>query len=99
VRAVRAARETDGGYITVKDEEIIAAIAELGKVGIFAEPAGATSLAGVVKAVHAGIISSEDQVLAINTGSGLKDVRAAMQAIQDPIIIEPSLSALKKVIH
>ncbi|PWB52339.1 MAG: threonine synthase [Anaerolineales bacterium] len=98
VRAVRAARDTGGGYITVKDEEIIAAIAELGKVGIFAEPAGATSLAGVVKAVHAGIIKPEDQVLAINTGSGLKDVRAAMQAIQEPIIIEPSLSALQKVI-
>jgi len=37
VRAVRAARETDGAYITVSDEEIIAGIGELGKYGIFAE--------------------------------------------------------------
>ena len=47
----RAARETGGSYILVSDDEIISAIAELGKVGIFAEPAGATSYAGLVKAV------------------------------------------------
>jgi threonine synthase len=98
VRAVRAARETSGGYIKVSDDEIIAGIAELGKVGIFAEPAGATALAGVIKAAQSGIITADDQVLAINTGSGLKDVRAAMQAIKEPPIIEPSLEALKKVL-
>ncbi len=98
VRAVRAARETGGGYFLVSDDEIISAIAELGKAGIFAEPAGATSYAGLVKAVITGIIKSDDQVLVINTGSGLKDVRAAMQAVKEPIIIEPSLNALKKVI-
>jgi threonine synthase len=37
-------------------------------------------------------------VLVINTGSGLKDVRAAMQAVKKPLIIEPTLTALKKVI-
>ena len=98
VRAVRAARETGGGYVLVSDDEIISAIAELGRVGIFAEPAGATSYAGLVKAVKARMIKSGDQVLVINTGSGLKDVRAAMQAVKEPIIIEPSLNALKKVI-
>jgi threonine synthase len=49
--------------------------------------------------VQNGIIKSSNQVLVINTGSGLKDVRAAMQAITEPTIIEPSLEALKKVIH
>ena len=98
VRAVRAVRETSGGYILVNDSEIISAIAELGKVGIFAEPAGAASYAGLVKAIRAGRIKSDDPVLVINTGSGLKDVRAAMQAVKEPIIIEPSMDALKKVI-
>lgn len=98
VRAVRAARETGGGYITVSDNEIVSAIGQLGKVGIFAEPAGATSYAGLVKAVNTGMINHDEPVLVINTGSGLKDVRAAMQAVKEPIIIEPTLSALKKVI-
>jgi threonine synthase len=99
VRAVRAARETGGGYIIVRDDEIISAIAKLGKIGIFAEPAGAASFAGLVKAVENGIIKSSDPVLVINTGSGLKDVRAAMKAIKEPTIIEPSLEALKKMMH
>ena len=98
VRAIRAARETGGGYIIVSDDEIVLAIAALGKVGIFAEPAGATSYAGLVKAVQTGLIYPDDPVVVINTGSGLKDVRAAMKAVKEPIIIEPTLKALKKVI-
>ena len=49
VRAVRAARETGGQYLTVTDEQIIAAIGEQGKFGIFTEPAGATAYAGFAK--------------------------------------------------
>lgn len=98
VRAVRAARETGGGYIIVSDDEILRAIAELGKVGIFAEPAGATSYAGLVKAIGQGIIQPDDWVMVINTGSGLKDVRAAIQAVPEAPIIEPTLEALKRVI-
>ncbi len=96
VRAVRAARETKGDYIVVSDSEILAGISQLGRVGIFAEPAGATSYAGLVKAVKAGLIQPDDPVLVLNTGSGLKDVRAAMQAAGEAPVIEPSLTALKK---
>jgi threonine synthase len=98
VRAVRAARETGGCYILVSDAEILRAIAELGKVGIFAEPAGATAYAGMVRALQQNQISPEDRVLVINTGSGLKDVKAAMQAVSEAPIIEPSLEAVKRVI-
>jgi threonine synthase len=34
----------------------------------------------------------------LNTGSGLKDVRAAMRAVQPAPIIEPILSAVKKIL-
>ncbi|WP_299027701.1 threonine synthase [uncultured Thermanaerothrix sp.] len=95
VRAVRAARQTNGAYITVPDSEILKAIADLGRVGIFAEPAGATAYAGLKKALQQGLIGSEDPVLVLNTGSGLKDVRAAMQAVKEAPVIEPTLSALK----
>jgi threonine synthase len=98
VRAVRAARETGGSYILVKDAEILSAIAELGKVGIFAEPAGATSYAGLVKAVQTGLIQADQPVMVLNTGSGLKDVKAAMQAVAEAPVIEPSLQALKQII-
>jgi len=98
VRAVRAARQTGGTYTTVSDQEILAAIAELGKLGIFAEPAGATAYAGLVKAVEQGNVSAEDPILVLNTGFGLKDVRAAMQAVTEAPIIEPTLEAVKRLL-
>jgi threonine synthase len=98
VRAVRAARETGGAYLIVSDQAILDAIAELGKVGIFAEPAAATAYAGLAQAVESGVVTSDDPVLVLSTGSGLKDVKAAMQAVAEAPIIEPTLKAVKKVI-
>jgi len=98
VRAVRAAKETGGTYITVSDEEIVKSIAELGKMGVFPEPAGAAAYAGMVKAAGSGGVGSDDPILVLNTGSGLKDVRAAMQAVQSAPIIEPTLDAVKKIL-
>jgi threonine synthase len=99
VRAVRAARETRGLYITVPDEEIMAAIPELGRVGIFAEPAGAAAYAGLKKACSQGVVNSDDPVIVLNTGSGLKDVNAAMAAVAPALIIEPTLSAVEKALN
>lgn len=96
VRALRAARQTGGEYLTVSDEEIIAGIGELGPIGIFAEPAGSTAYAGLKKAIALGKITPDDPVLVLNTGSGLKDIRAAMQAVPAAPIIEPTMNALKK---
>ena len=98
LRALRAATQTGGRYITVSDAEILAAIARLGREGIFAEPAASTAYAGLVKAVENKLILSDDPVLVMITGSGLKDVKAATNAVQPAPIIEPTLEALKKVI-
>lgn len=97
-RALRAVRESNGWYITVSDEEILQAISALGAVGIFAEPAGAAAYAGLVKTLESQMVNPDSPVLAMVTGSGLKDVRAAMQAVPEAPIIEPTLQALKRVI-
>ena len=97
LRALRAATHTEGAYITVGDESILLAIARLGKEGIFAEPAAATAFAGLQKAIESGLITSIDPVLVMNTGSGLKDVKAAQKAVQPAPIIEPTLRALEAV--
>jgi len=98
IRALRAARETKGTYLTVSDAEIINAIGELGKMGVFAEPAGATAHAGLVKAVGSGLVGAGDPVLVINTGSGLKDINSAMKAVDKAPVIEPTLEAVKKLL-
>ena len=96
VRAVRAATKTGGAYLSVPDEVIYRGISELGKHGIFAEPAGATAFVGMEKAVKEALINADDDVLVINTGSGLKDIRSAMKATGEATVIEPSLPALEK---
>ena len=96
VRAVRAATQTGGAYITVPDEEIISAIADLGKVGIFAEPAGSTAYAGLKKALKEGVIGADEPTLVLNTGNGMKDIRSAMAAVKEAPIIEPTFAALEK---
>ena len=98
VRGIRAARETAGTYIVVSDDEILRGVADLGLAGVFAEPAGATSYAGLLKARAEGVVNPDDPILVLNTGSGLKDVTSAMRAAGKAPVIEPTLSALKGIL-
>jgi threonine synthase len=100
LRALRAATETGGAYITVSDQDILDAMVELGKdVAVFAEPAGSTSYAGMKSAVDQGLIRESDEVLILNTGSGLKDVGASMKATGEAPVINPSLDALRAALE
>ncbi len=99
LRALKAATETGGAYVKVPDDSILAAIAQLGKYGIFAEPAGAAAFAGLRKALESGLITAGDPVLVLNTGSGLKDVAAARKAAGEAPVIEPTLAALKRILE
>ena len=84
LKAMAAVRETGGAFVTVSDEEILAAIPALARgSGVFAEPAGAAAWAGLVRAAGAGLVSPSDRVVVIATGSGLKDVAAARRAAQE----------------
>jgi threonine synthase len=94
-RALRAARESDGAYVVVTDAAILAAMRDLAqRAAVFAEPAGAAAYAGFTEALDQGLVQAEAQVVVLNTGNGLKDVRAAMQATGEARVIEPRLDAL-----
>ncbi|MDW8326324.1 MAG: threonine synthase [Anaerolineales bacterium] len=97
VRAVRAARETGGFYLTVSDDEILDAMRALARrAAVFAEPAAATAYAGLVKAARDGRIRADESVVVMITGNGLKDVRSALQAAGEATPVAPSLAALKE---
>jgi len=70
--------------------------------GIFAEPAGATALAGLIKAINEGQVSADERIVIINTGNGLKDVASAMKAVAQvgtqPMHVAPDLADLKRVL-
>lgn len=73
VTALRAVRESEGSVVTATDEEIICAADLLGSFeGLFAEPAGAVSVAGLVRSVEAGEVSRNDRVVCLITGAGWK---------------------------
>jgi threonine synthase len=96
IKALRAVRESGGAFITVPDEEILAALLPLARRGaVFAEPAGAAAYAGLVAAVGQGLVGVDERVVVINTGSGLKDVRAAMSVTGEPVVIAPELAAVR----
>lgn len=100
LRALRAAAQTGGAYLTVSDQAILEAIAALGReAAVFAEPAGAAAYAGFLAAADQGLIGEGQEVLVLNTGSGLKDVRAAMQATGEAEVIEPELAALRRLLE
>ena len=103
IKALAAVNETAGAFICVEDTDILAAVPELARsTGVFAEPAGAAAYAGLVKAVDQQLVSSDDTVVVLNTGNGLKDVAGAMQAVEQvgtqPFYVEPDLDALKQVV-
>ena len=70
IKAMAAVVDTGGAYVVVSDDEILAAIPVLARgCGVFAEPAGAAGYAGLVKAVAQGLVSPDDRIVVINTGS------------------------------
>jgi threonine synthase len=102
LKAMAAVRETDGAFIEVSDEQILAAIPALARgCGVFAEPAGAAAYAGLVKAVEDGLVTAADRIVLVNTGSGLKDVAGAMRGIElartQPQHVQPDLDDLQQV--
>jgi threonine synthase len=96
VRAVRAVRETGGAYLTVTDDEILAAIPELARgEAIFCEPAASAVYAGLKKAARQGLVKSDETIVCMLTGNGLKDISSAMKVAGAGTIIEPTLGAVK----
>ncbi len=100
IKALRAAVATNGGYVTVSDDEILAAIPELAqRTGVFAEPAAATAYAGLPQALADGLISKDERIVILSTGSGLKDIGGAMKGVAaqggTAQRVAPSLEALQ----
>jgi len=98
VRALRAVRETGGTFLTVKDEQILQAIVELGQVGVFAEPAAGAAYAGFVQALTLGEIEPTEPVLVLCTGNGLKDIAAVQKAVPPAPVIEPNVQAVRRLL-
>jgi threonine synthase len=98
-KAVLAVQASGGTMINVQDEKILEAMRSAGRLtGIFAEPAAATAVAGVHRAVEDGIIKRTASVLALITGNGLKDIRGAQSAVSKRFDIAPDGAGLEPIL-
>jgi len=96
IKALRAVRASGGAFVTVEDEAILAAMLPLARLGgVFAEPAGSAALAGLTQAVASDIVGLDERIVVLNTGSGLKDVAAAMQVTGGITPIPATIDAVR----
>ncbi|MEB3318835.1 MAG: threonine synthase [Cyanobacteriota bacterium] len=76
--ALKAQRESQGGFMAVSDAEILAAYKLLGSgEGVFCEPASAASVAGLLK--RKDEVPANSTVVCVLTGNGLKDPTTAIE--------------------
>jgi len=105
-RSAVEAREESGGLIDmVSDNEIISAYKLLAeKEGVFAEPASAASIAGLLKLINRQYFkkvnssSARCNIVCILTGHGLKDPERAIKTVKAPKVIRADLKSIIKEI-
>jgi threonine synthase len=99
--AVNAAKESGGQVNFVTDEEILHAYRTIAsKEGIFAEPASAASIAGVMKLHREGYFKGGEKVVCVLTGHGLKDPNIAIQTVQtEPLVVKDTEEAVMDAIQ
>lgn len=71
-QALRKIREYDGLCVAVTDDEILQAQRAMAGEGIFGQPAAAVPLAAIRRLSSDGVVSGDDVVVCVVTGSGLK---------------------------
>jgi len=107
-KSALAARDESRGLIdTVSDKQIVEAYKLLAvKEGVFAEPASAASIAGLLKLVKKGYFNRQTgkpanrktKIVCILTGHGLKDPDRAIKTAQKPKAVKANLKAVLKEI-
>jgi len=108
-RAIRTMGWTDGLVTQVSDAEIMDAKAIVDGVGIGCEPASAAAVAGAHKLVAEGVIDPDQSVVAVLTGSLLKDPMATVAYhtgewpdaayANYPVSVAAEMEAVRKIIE
>jgi threonine synthase len=80
--AIPAIGETDGQAIGVSDEEILEAERLIAVTeGVFCEPTGSVSVAGLKRLLDSGELKATERVCCLLTGGGMKDVASAKRIL------------------
>ena len=95
-RVMEAMKMNGGTAVAVEDAPIIEAQRMLAKYeGIFAEPTGSASLAGLLELVDEGVISRDETVVVEITGHGFKDLGQVERMFDMPEPVMPDMGEVR----
>lgn len=99
--AIKAIKDTGGFCEEVSEDDTVNAVKILARTeGIFAEPAGATSVALARKFLEEGVIDRSDKVVCCVTGAGLRVINELSVGDQGATyIVEPKVESLDHVMR
>lgn len=96
-QGVNVLRESGGDAAVVgDDDEIIAAQLRLAAdEGLYLEASAVTAIPAVARLTLNGLVGEDDVVVVVGTSTGLKDVGATAEWLDDVPVIAPTLDALR----
>ncbi len=65
-------RESGGAIVAVSEAEIVDALRELARKGLYVEPTSAAGAAGLTQLIASGLVKRDETTVLVLTGSGLK---------------------------
>jgi threonine synthase len=98
-QALEAAQESNGQIIAVSDQTILDMQAMLAGEGVWAEPASAAGIAGLLHEVRNNRLSLDGQsVVTVCTGHGLKDPDIITKRAPAIPLLPPEIIALERAL-
>ena len=92
--AIAAASESEGAIMAVTDRDILDAYRRVAREGLFAEPASAASVAGLIHLLNEGLLPRGGTVVCVLTGHGLKDPEWAVSGAAVPTTVPVDADAV-----
>lgn len=100
IKALRCLRDSAGCAETATEEEILLAEHALArKESLFTEPSSAIPIAVIPKLLKARLIHSDETIVCIATGTGLKDPKTAISFLPDPPVLEPKRAEIDRYLE
>jgi threonine synthase len=95
VPSLELARTSGGSIEGISDEDVITAVRDLADTeGILTETAGGVTVGALRQAIERGVIGSDDEVVLVISGNGLKTLDVLARPLDEPI--PPTFSAFEQ---
>jgi threonine synthase len=81
---IHALKETAGETVSVSEEEIVAALKRLARLGLFVEPTSAVAVAALAKLTKQNVIRARERTVVLISGTGIKTATAIAELLDQP---------------